>query len=305
MEHIETPESSLDFVQVNIMAQPLPQPLFEEDDLAKAAAAWDAAIEQLETEDDAPVDNLFSAKQQTLLKRALYGSWTPPPNEDQPDTPRTFLADANIGVFYSPHDTAVVPDFFLSLDIELHQDWYAKEHRSYFSWEFKKTPDVVVEIVSNRKGGELGEKLRRYAQFDVTYYIVYDPQQLLSTDVVRIYERGIGKRYRLRKDSQLPEVGLSVTLWQGEFEGHTDSWLRWCDAAGNVIPTGQERARLEAAARLEAEGQTRLEAAARLEAEGQTRLEAAARLEAEARATQAEVELARLREELQRLQAKG
>lgn len=305
MEQIETPESSLDFAQVNTMAQPLSQPLFEEDDLAKAAAAWDAAIEHLETEDDAPVDNLFSAKQQTLLKRALYSSWTPPPLEEQPETPRTFLADAHIGVFYSPHDSAVVPDFFLSLDIEPHQDWYAKEHRSYFAWEFKKTPDVVVEIVSNRKGGELGEKLRRYAQLDVTYYIVYDPQQLLSTEVVRVYERGVGKRYRLRKDWQLPEVGLRMILWQGEFEGHTDAWLRWCDAAGNVIPTGEERARLEAAARLEAEEQTRREAAARLEAEAQTRREATARHEAEARATQAETEVTRLRAELERLQAKG
>lgn len=259
------------------MAQPLPQHLLEEYELEEVAAAWTAAIDNLVTEDDKPVDNLFSAKQQTLLKRPLYSSWTPPPSEEQPEEKRKFLADANIGLFFSPHQPPLVPDFFLSLDVEPHQDWYVKDHRSYFTWEFEKAPDVVLEVVSNRKGEELSKKLRRYAMIDITYYVVYDPQQLLSTDVVRVYERGFSRRYRLRKDRQLPEVGLSLTLWQGEFEGHTDTWLRWCDAAGHLIPTGEERARHETAARQEAE----------------------------ARAVRAEAELARLRKEVEQLRLKA
>ncbi len=142
------------------MAQPLPQHMLEEYDLVDVAAAWTEAVNNLVTKDDTPVDSLFSAKQQTLLKRPLYSSWTPLASEDHPEEKRKFLADANVGVFYSPHHPTVVPDFFLSLDVEPHQDWCAKEHRSYFVWEFEKAPDVVVEIVSNRKGGELGEKLR-------------------------------------------------------------------------------------------------------------------------------------------------
>jgi hypothetical protein len=35
---------------------------------------------------------------------------------------------------------------------------------------------------------------------------------------------------------------LSLTLWQGSFEKTESLWLRWCDAAGNLIPTGAERA---------------------------------------------------------------
>lgn len=273
------------------MAQPLPQDLLEEYDMVEVAAAWEEAVNNLVTEDETPVDNLFSAKQQTLLKRALYSSWTPPPSEEHPEEKRKFLADANVGVFASPYQPPVVPDVFLSLDVEPHQDWYAKNHRSYFIWEFKKAPDVVIEIVSNRKGGELSEKLRRYAEIDVTYYVVYDPAHFLSEDDLRVYERGFGKRYRLRKDRQLPEVGLGLTLWQGEFEGHTDTWLRWCDAAGNVIPTGEERA-IRAEARV-------------TETEAQAHREATARQEAEARAAQAEAELTRLREELARLKMKA
>ena len=273
------------------MAQPLPQHLLEEYDMVEVATAWDEAVNNLETEDETPVDNLFSAKQQTLLKRPLYSSWTPPASEDQPTEKRKFLADANVGIFTSPYQPPVVPDVFLSLDVEPHQDWYAKNHRSYFIWEFKKAPDVVVEIVSNRKGRELSEKLHQYAQIDVTYYVVYDPTHLLSEDEVRVYERGFGKRYRLRKDYQLPEVGLSLTLWQGEFEGHTNTWLRWCDATGNVIPTGEERAQREVSARQEAEIRATNEAQARQEAE--------------ARATQAEAELARLRQELEQLKTRS
>lgn len=259
------------------MAQPLPASILEEYDVREVAAAWTEAINNLVTEDETPVDNLFSAKQQRLLTRSLYSSWTPPARADSPATRRVFLADANVGVFSSPYQPPVVPDFFLSLDVQPHQNWYAKEHRSYFIWEFEKAPEVVVEIVSNRKGGELSEKLQRYAQIDVTYYVVYDPQGLLSEDVVRVYERGCDKLYHLRSDMQLPQVGLKVTLWEGEFEGHANTWLRWCDAAGNLIPTGEERARQETAARQETE----------------------------ARATRAEAEVARLQEELERLKGKA
>ena len=48
-----------------------------------------------------------------------------------------------------------------------------------------------------------------------------------------------------RTDTRLPNVGLGVTLWQSVFEGWHDTWLRWCDQGGEVIPTGAERAAIE------------------------------------------------------------
>lgn len=199
-------------------------------------------IENIVTEDDEPVDNLFSAKQQTLLKRPLYASWSPPPSEDQPKERRKFLAEVNVGIFFAVHQPPLVPDFFLSLDVEPHKDWYDKSHRTYFVWEFGKVPEVAVEIVSNRKGGELTSKLKDYARMGVNYYVVYDPNSHLSKDTLRVYEFGFGKRYVLREDYQLPDLGLTLTLWQGVFEDKEDIWLRWCDAEGRLIPTGEERA---------------------------------------------------------------
>jgi len=34
---------------------------------------------------------------------------------------------------------------------------------------------------------------------------------------------------------------VGLTLWQGIYEGTDARWLRWCDAQGTVIPTGEER----------------------------------------------------------------
>lgn len=199
-------------------------------------------VENIVTEDDEPVDNLFSEKQQRLLAHSLYSSWTPPPSDDQPKKRRRFLAAANVGIFFAVHEQPLVPDFFLSLDVHPHKNWYDKEHRSYFVWEFGKVPELALEIVSNHKGKELTDKLKDYARMGVNYYVVYDPQQRLSKDVLLVYEIGFGKRYRLREDQQLPDLGLGLTLWQGVFEDHEDTWLRWCDAEGRLIPTGEERA---------------------------------------------------------------
>ena len=60
-----------------------------------------------------------------------------------------------------------------------------------------------------------------------------------------LYSSWQGRRYVRRPDSQLPDVGLAMTLWQGEFETWTRTWLRWCDPAGNILPTGAERAEME------------------------------------------------------------
>ncbi len=210
------------------------------------AVDFAAAVKNLVTEDDEPVDNLFSAKQQRLLVSTLYAGYTPPPNEDtlpdaQPE-PRKFLTDANVGVFTSPYLPPLVPDAFLSLDVQPHPDWQMQEHRAYFIWEFEKPPDVVVEIVSNQAGHELDEKRRRYAKMGVTYYVVFDPWRNLSNEILRVYERGFGNRYRQRNDFALPEAGLQVALWQGVFEDWQDTWLRWCDRDGKLIATPEERA---------------------------------------------------------------
>ncbi len=192
-------------------------------------------IDHLVTEDDTPVDNLFSEKQQRLLTGSINCSWNPG---------RPFLAAANVGVFNTIHEPAIVPDVFLSMDVEVPTDIWEKRNRSYMIWEFGKPPDVVIEVVSNQKGEELGAKLRRYERIRVLYYVVFDPQCIIQKDPLRIFELSVGE-YIPKLDRHLSRVGLRMTLWEGEFEGYRQQWLRWCDDAENLLLTGAEAARMD------------------------------------------------------------
>jgi Uma2 family endonuclease len=251
-------------------------------------------LENIVTEDDEPVDNLYSEKQQTLLKRSLYSSWTPPPHEDRPGKKRKFLAATNVGIFFAIAENPLVPDVFLSLDVAPHKNWYEKQHCTYFVWEFGKVPELALEIVSNRKGKELTEKFKTYARWGINYYVVYDPKRRLGNEVLCVYELGFGKRYRPRKDFLMPDLGLGLTFWKGTFEDHQDTWLRWLDTDGHLILTGEERAAQEA--------QRAAQEAQRAAQEAQRAAQEAQRAAQEAqRADSAEAELAKLRAELAQL----
>jgi len=215
-------------------------------------------IENLVTENDEPVDNFISEKQQRLLTETLYSSWKPSQAEESSDAPRQFLTAANVGVFFSVHAPPLVPDVFISLDVSAPADLHAKSGRSYLVWEFGKVPDVTVEIVSNRKGGELDHKLRDYARIGVKYYVVFDPMRQLSDDVLRVYEPGLASRYFLRQDYNLPNMELSLTLWQGKFENTEAEWLRWCDKDGEMLPTPDEKTEKAENRALEAEKRAEL-----------------------------------------------
>jgi Uma2 family endonuclease len=214
-----------------------------------AAVAWPAqAVEEpdvsgLVTEDDAPVDNILSEKQERLLTEPLYSSWAGPPplNEGDDGQRRRFAALANVGLFPSPGEPPLVPDMMLSLDVAIAEDLTEKKNRSYFVWQFGKPPEVVVEIVSNTEGGELGERFRRYRRMRVSYYIVYDPLRMLGEPSLRSFELR-GDLYVPIDRPWLESIGLGLLEWEGVFEGLRGTWLRWCTRDGRVVPTGAERA---------------------------------------------------------------
>jgi Uma2 family endonuclease len=192
-------------------------------------------IDHIVTEDDTPVDNMLSEKQQRLLTEPLYSSW---------NVGHKFLAAGNVGIFYAIRQPPLVPDAFVSLDVEVTGDWFAKEHRSYFFWEFGKPPEAVVEIVSNTEGGETTTKMLKYAQIGILYYAIYDPGLAVQPELLRVFVLR-DKSYELCSADWLPVLGLGLTLWQGRFENWDITWLRWCDRQGEVIPTGAERAEEE------------------------------------------------------------
>jgi Uma2 family endonuclease len=217
---------------------PVPLPTGQSSEYPWLAPDEIPCLDHIVTEDDTPVDNIYSALQQKLLTEPLYSSWA------GPGEGRKFLALANVGLFNAVAKPPVVPDAMLSLDVQAAANLWPKQNRSYFIWVFGKPPEVVLEVVSNREGEEDTRKFHHYAQLGILYYVIWDPERQLGPDGLRIFTLS-EKRYVPLSGSFLPVIGLGLTLWQGPFENVSATWLRWCDASGSVIPTGAERAEQE------------------------------------------------------------
>ena len=149
------------------------------------------------------------------------------------------------------------PDWFVALGVSRLYDG-SQMRMSYVIWQEEVSPSVIVELISpGTEKEDLGEtdsvegkappKWTVYEQIlQVPYYIVYDRHK----DILRAYELVNGQYQALKiEDSRvaLPEMQLSLGLWQGEYEGITRQWLRWIDAEGNWIPTPLEQAEAKAA----------------------------------------------------------
>jgi Uma2 family endonuclease len=191
-------------------------------------------VAELVIEDEAPVDAIRTEKQQRLLTDTLYVSWS------GPESGEPFQVFANVGLFATGSPPPLVPDVMLSLDMKP-GDPSIRENRSYFVWIVGKPPDVVIEIVSDRRGDEASLKKRKYGRMGISYYVIYDPDDQLREGVLRAFALREGDYVPL-DPRWLPHVGLGLILWQGSYQGLEAQWLRWCDRAGDPIPTGRERA---------------------------------------------------------------
>ena len=194
-------------------------------------------LSHLITEDEKPVDNRYSERQFTLLSLPLFDSW---------EQGKPFEALTDVGLFYTPsNDSVIVPDFLLSLGVEPRQVSEAKEDRSYFVWLYGKPPNLVVEIVSNREGGELDRKMETYERIGVSYYAVHDPFRHLGKRELRLFKLEGGKYVEMAGPTKMPELGLGFTLWEGSFLDVEARWLRFVDGNGDLLLTGSEKSRLE------------------------------------------------------------
>src|SRR5262249_20176211 len=171
-----------------------------------------------------PVDNMYVEKQYRLLTEPLYSSWGGPTEGEG------FMALANVGWFYTHKEQPLVPDVMLILDVKPKPP-REKEGRLYFQWVYGKQPDVVIEVVSDRRADEGGEKMRTYARLGVHYYVIYDPDQRLKAGVLRAFELS-RKSYKPTDPKLFEGVGLGLVLWPGTFQGVEEARLRWCATAG-------------------------------------------------------------------------
>jgi hypothetical protein len=174
-----------------------------------------------------------------LLVSSLYTSWRP--GDGVP-----FLAAVRVALTSGEPQAAaspVIPDILLAHGVTPAAEWWKPVHRIYRVSRFGKAPDLVLDLLAhNAHRAEASDaRHQMYEQLGVTYRVVYDPCGLLTSQPVTVFERQHG-HLTARQDTQLPHLGLGLTLWRGTFEGRTDTWLRWTDAHGNLLLTGDELA---------------------------------------------------------------
>ncbi len=111
--------------------------------LKQTADEW-PDISGIVTEDDTPVDNLFSEKQQRLLTDSLNSSWKPG---------RSFLSAADVGIFYDPDEPPIVPDVFMSLDVTAPEDKW-KETAPISCGNTESRRKLLLKSYQTRKAGK-------------------------------------------------------------------------------------------------------------------------------------------------------
>jgi Uma2 family endonuclease len=124
---------------------------------------------------------------------------------------------------------------------------------SYVTWQEPANPFVVVELLSpgtededlgNRKS-QIGKPPTKWEVYErilrIPYYIVFSRY----TNEVRAFQL-VGGHYEPINMTEgrlpMPELGLSLGLWQGTFRDIPKLWLRWFTLTGELIPEPTEEA---------------------------------------------------------------
>ena len=136
------------------------------------------------------------------------------------------------------------PDFFAVLDVP------KGERRSWVSWEEGKTPDVVIELLSESTAAtDKGEKKQIYqTQMHVPEYFWYDP---FNPDDWAGFQLQGGSYQAIVPNEQghlmSQMLRLALVRWQGDYKGVEARWLRWAQLDGTLLltPAEQENQRAE------------------------------------------------------------
>ena len=187
--------------------------------------------EELPNSDDTPVDNELQELIPSLLKSILRMLW-----KGRMD----WFFGINMGIYADSEQPLIVPDGFLSLNVERHYD---EELRlGYLLLEEEIPPILALEVVYNPLGGEYMTKLDEYARMGVLYYVIYNPKRRRSNPRLEIHKLTQGS-YQLQNANPLwmPEVGLGIGSERAEYDGLTREWLYWYDENDKRYPTPYEQ----------------------------------------------------------------
>lgn len=135
------------------------------------------------------------------------------------------------------------PDCFVVLGVP------KGERRSWVSWEEGKTPDVVIELLSDSTAdADKGEKKQIYqTQLHVPEYFWFNPFDPIDWAGFRL-QGGTYQAIALTAQNQMISEVLNLALvqWQGSYKGIETTWLRWANLDGGLLLTAEEQERQRA-----------------------------------------------------------
>jgi Uma2 family endonuclease len=152
-----------------------------------------------------------------------------------------------------PEQGAEAPDWFYVPNVP--PLLKGKNRRSYVLWKELVPPLIALEFVSGdgteeRDATDPSEsatakagKFWVYEQaVKIPFYGIYDVERA-NVELYRLvnhkYQRCIAND---RGHYPIPELGVELGIWRGEFLNQEFPWLRWWDYRGNLLLAGEERA---------------------------------------------------------------
>lgn len=253
--------------------------------------------------DGEPLESEWHTLQMPYLWHLIWRAMTEQGKSD-------FYVGGNMFVYYSIEQARDVaegrpylrgPDVFWVNGVD-----FRRIRKGWVVWEEDgRLPDVIVELLSDSTAEvDRRDKVELYSKvWGTREYFLYDP----DTKILEGY-RLAGQTYRpLTLDAQgrlwSEQLGVSLGLWHGVYEGKTYDWVRLFRPDGSLVPSEAEAERQRADEEYQrAEAERQKADAERLRAEAERLRAETERQKAEAerqRADAAEAEVARLRALLQ------
>jgi Uma2 family endonuclease len=146
-----------------------------------------------------------------------------------------------------PEKGAEAPDWFYIPNVP--PTIKGETRRSYVLWQEYVAPLIVIEFVSG-DGQEERDKTPITGKFwvyeqaiRVPYYAIYEVKKA-RVEVYFLTEN----TYQLMTGNErghypIKSLGVELGIWQGLYQNLELPWLRWWDAQGNLLLTGEERAK--------------------------------------------------------------
>jgi Uma2 family endonuclease len=145
---------------------------------------------------------------------------------------------------------SIVPDWFYVSGVSPTLDGKVKPY--YDFWQDLLAPKMVIEFV-DEDDEEEWNKTPYEGKFWIyetvvkpSYYVIFEVKKAS----VEIYELFAGQYIKVNPNSRghypIKVIDVELGIWQGNFILDKElPWLRWWDKAGNLLLTGDERAKAE------------------------------------------------------------